>query len=132
MNKQRKDTRLLIAKGQPWEFKIGRRFVAIYGPEKQRFYVENKDIEGAGIEKRYNGPLDSATAFYKIGPAAVRDHIERKILGEEVTSHKKCVRCKTVKANVYLRCNPFAAEIHEDYTKFNYCNECVADLADDI
>jgi hypothetical protein len=130
--KERKDTRYLEVQGQPWEFKIGRRFVAIYGPEKQRFYVEHENIDGGKHGRKYNGPLDEYKDTYSIGPAAIRNHIETKILGVEIPSHKKCCKCKEIKADVYMRPNPFAAEINDDYTKYNLCNECCCELAEDI
>lgn len=132
MSKERNDTRYLEVQGQPWEFKIGRRFVAIYGPEKQRFYVEHENIEGGKKGRSYNGPLDEYQDTYSLGPAAIRNHIETKILGVEIPSHKRCVCCKQIKADVYSRCNPYAAEIEEDYTKRDYCNDCISDLAEDI
>jgi hypothetical protein len=130
--KERTDTRYLEVQGQPWEFKIGRRFVAIYGPENQRFYVEHEDIDGGGKGRKYDSRLDGYKDTYSIGPAAIRNYIETKILGVEIPSHRKCIRCKEIKADVYMRPNPYAAEIEDNYTKHNYCNDCVSELAEDI
>lgn len=55
---KRNDTRSLFVKGQPWEYKIGRRFTIIYDPEGRKFIVENEDIDGGRKGRKYNGLLD--------------------------------------------------------------------------
>lgn len=114
---KRKDTRPLTVNGQPWEYKIGRNTVAIYDTEGNRYFPKFTDIVG---EK----------SFY-LNPATILDYILTKIIGGE-PKHKRCVSCNTVKADVYLRPNPFNAEIHEDYTPHYFCNSCVDSLAEEI
>jgi len=119
---KRKDTRPLTVNGQPWEYKIGRNTVAIYDTQGKPYYAKFTDIVGEkAVEKN---------SFY-LNPATILDYILTKILGGE-PKHKRCVRCSLVKADVHLQVNPFAVEIHEDYTPHYFCNECVADLAEEI
>lgn len=118
----RKDTRPITVNGQPWEYKIGRNTVAIYDTQGKPYYAKFTEIvdEKSVAEK----------SFY-LNPAVILNHILSKILGGEAV-YKKCYACLTVKPDVYLRTNPFAAEIHEDYTKHYICNDCCASLAEEI
>jgi hypothetical protein len=128
----RNDTRYLNVKGQPWEYKIGRSTTIIYSPEGQKFYAENTEIEGGKSGRKYNGPLDEYQDTYGLGPASIVNHIETKILGVEIPSHKKCDICKQIKSDVYLQVNPYASEIEGDDTKYNLCNDCCSELAEEI
>jgi len=114
----RKDTRPLTINGQQWEYKIGRNTVAIYDSEGKRFFPKFTDIIG---EKLNDGNLN---------PAAIINYIKIKILSSRELNKCKC--CGYKKEDVILRYNPFAAEIHEDYNKEFLCNNCTANLADEI
>lgn len=118
----RKDTRPLTVNGTPWEYKIGRNTVAIYNPEGKPYYVKFTDIHSQTT-------IDNGLGY--LNPATILNHILTKILGENPI-YKACSRCHNVKADVYLRTNPFMAEIYDDYTKHFYCNDCVNDLAEEI
>lgn len=61
----------------------------------------------------------------------ILNYIQDKIVGGPLT-HKKCSYCNNVKADVILRCDPFDAEIYEDYTNHLICNSCVSDREDEI
>lgn len=128
----RNDTRSLFVKEQPWEYKIGRRTTIIYDPEGRRFIVENENIDGGRKGRKYNGPLDEYQDTYGLGPAAIVNYIETKIMGVEVPSHRKCENCKQVKTDVYLQVNPYASEINGDDTKHYLCNDCVSNMAEEI
>jgi len=119
---KRKDTRHLNVNGQPWEYKIGRNTVAIYDTEGKRYFPKFTDIVGTkAVEEK---------SFY-LNPATILNHILTKIIGENPI-HQRCICCKSVKADVYLRANPFDAEINQDYTPHYYCNSCVDDIAEEI
>lgn len=118
----RKDTRHLTVNKQPWEYKIGRNTVAIYDTQNKAYYAKFSEIVGEKAVKNKN--------FY-LNPATILNYILTKILGDN-PKHNRCVCCKTVKADVYLRPNPFEAEINEDYTPHFYCNNCSNELAEDI
>lgn len=128
---KRNDTRALTVKGQPWEYKIGRNTVAIYDPEGNRFFPKFYEV-GQKTNNRYDPNRDEYVSNYLLNPAIIVNYIETKILGIEVPSNKKCIHCQMVKADVYLNVNPFAAEIHEDYTKHYLCNACCNELAGEI
>ena len=118
----RKDTRPLTVNGTPWEYKIGRNTVAIYDPHGERYFPKFTEIVGEkAFEKKQ----------FKLNPATILNYILTKILGDN-PKHYKCVHCNIVKADVYLRPNPFALEIHEDYTPYYFCNDCVDILAEEI
>lgn len=119
---RRTDTRPLTVNGQPWEYKIGRNTVAIYDTQGKPYYAKFTEIVGEKAVERKD--------FY-LNPATILNHILTKILGDNPVHHK-CVCCHTVKADVYLRPNPYQAEIHEDYTPHFYCNSCVDALAEEI
>ena len=119
---RRKDTRPLTINGTPWEYKIGRNTVAIYDPEGKRYFPRFTEIVGEkAVEQK---------SFY-LNPATIVNHILTKILGDDPI-HKRCVNCKRVKSDVYLRPNPFEAEINDNYTPHYFCNDCVNDLAEEI
>lgn len=115
---KRKDTRPLTVNGQPWEYKIGRNTVAIYDPEGKRYFPRFTEIMG---EKLENGNLN---------PAAIANHIKVKILASQELN--KCKSCGKKKEDVYLRYNPLAAEVYENYDKVFLCNDCVDALAEEI
>jgi len=119
---QRKDTRPLTVNGKLWEYKIGRNTIAIYDPEGKKYFPKFTDF--------YTEQAIASKQSY-FNPATILNFILTKILLEE-PKHHKCKCCNRVKSDVRLRCNPFAAEINEDYTKHYFCDECVSDLADEI
>jgi hypothetical protein len=119
---KRKDTRPLTINGTPWEYKIGRNTVAIYDPEGNRYFPKFTEIVGEKAVER--------KSFY-LNPATIVNYILINILGDNPI-HKRCSCCNRVKSDVYLRPNPFEAEIHDDYTPHYFCNECIDDLADEI
>lgn len=118
----RKDTRPLTVNGTPWEYKIGRNTVAIYDPEGKPYYVKFTDIHSQKT-------IDNGLGY--LNPATILNHILTKILGDNPIHHR-CISCNTPKKDVYLRPNPFDAEIHEDYTPHYFCNDCVNRLAEEI
>lgn len=119
---KRNDTRPLTVNGQIWEYKIGRNTVAIHAIDGKRYFPKFTDIVGEKAVERKE--------FY-LNPATILNYILTKIIGGEQIHHR-CVSCNTVKADVYLRPNPFEAEIYEDYTPHYFCNDCVNDLAEEI
>lgn len=119
---KRNDTRSLTVNGQPWEYKIGRNTVAIYDTQEKAYYIKFTDIVGERAVER--------KSFY-LNPATILNHILTKIIGANPV-HDRCESCKIVKADVYLRPNPFEAEIYYNYTKHYFCNDCVDDLAEEI
>jgi hypothetical protein len=129
---KRNDTRLLTVKEQPWEYKIGRRTTVLYSPEGQKFYAENEDIEGGKKGRKYYEKEDEYRDTYGLGPAAIVNYIETKILGVEIPSHRRCESCEEVKTDVYLRINPYASEIMGDDSEDYYCNDCVSRMAEEI
>ena len=119
---RRNDTRPLTVNGQPWEYKIGRNTVAIYDPQGKRYFPRFEEI----VDEE-----DLKNKIFQITPAMLVNHILTKIIGEN-PKYFKCVCCHTVKADVYLRPNPYKVEIHDDDTPDNYCNSCIADLEEEI
>lgn len=115
----RKDTRSLHVFGQEWEYKIGKKHVAIYGPEKVRHYPRFEEVTG------------DVNSDASLNPQVIKNYIEVTILKSEPTA-RKCSRCKEVKSDVSMRVNPFQAEIHDDFSKRLYCDECIGDLAEEI
>lgn len=115
---KRKDTRTLHILGQEWEYKIGKKCVAIYSPEDVRYYPRFSEVTGTE---------DTAN----LNPQVIKNYIEVTIL-KSTASARKCSCCKTVKSNVRMRVNPFRAEIYEDYDKHLFCEECADDLAEEI
>jgi hypothetical protein len=118
----RKDTRFLTVNGTPWEYKIGRNTVALYDPEGKPYYVKFTDIHT-------KEEIDKGRGY--LNPTKILDYILTKILND-TSIHNRCVSCKTVKADVFLRPNPFNSEIYEDYTPHYLCNDCVSELAEEI
>lgn len=119
---KRKDTRPLTVNGQLWEYKIGRNTVAIYDPEGKRYFPRFEDIHSQKV-------IDAGQGY--LNPATILNHILVKILGGE-PKHHRCNYCKIPKADVTFRCDPFDAEIHENYTKHYICDECIAFREDEI
>lgn len=124
---QRKDTRPLTVLGNTWEYKIGRKTVAIYSPKGERYFPKIIDIVG---EKSmiHTDILNRKT--YQINPALILDYIYKKILDTEV--QHTCKSCGKKKPDVILRVNPFNAEIHMDYSKHYLCNNCCNVLKEEI
>lgn len=118
----RKDTRPLAVNGTPWEYKIGRNTVAVYDPGGKPYYIKFTDIHT-------QEEIDKGRGY--LNPATILDYILTKILND-TSIHNRCVSCKTVKVDVFLRNNPFNAEIYGDFTKHYLCNDCVAQLTEDI
>lgn len=114
----RKDTRKITVFGNIWEYKIGRNTVAIYDPEGRRYFPKFTEILGESLD---NGNLN---------PSAIINHIKSKIL--ESKELNQCKSCKQKKVDVILRYNPLAAEVYGDYNKVFLCNDCKANLADEI
>jgi hypothetical protein len=119
---KRKDTRPLTVNGQPWEYKIGRNTVAIYDTEGKRYFPRFTEMYS---QKN----IDAGQSY--LNPATILNYILTNILGDKPIHHR-CVCCRRIKSDVYLRPNPFKAEIYDDYTPHYFCNNCVADLAEEI
>ncbi len=116
--KKRKGLRYLTVNGTQWSYIVGRSTIAIYDPEDKRYFPRFSDIH------KYNGEGN-------LNPAEILNYILTEILGDNPI-HQRCTRCHTVKADVYLRCNPYEVEIHDNDEKHYFCNDCVASLAEEI
>ena len=116
----RKDTRPLTVNGNQWEYKIGRKCVAIYDPEGNRYFPRFTEMTNA----------DSPS----VNPALILNHIQEKILKPKfiAVGMNKCYSCNKKKKDVILRINPFNAEIHSDYTKHFMCKDCSDRAAEEI
>ena len=80
-------------------------------------------------EIRSQKAIDSGIGY--LNPAEILNYILTKIIGDE-PKHQKCVSCGNIKPDVYLRHNPYKVEINDDYTRHYLCNDCVANLAEEI
>lgn len=119
---KRNDTRPLTINNQEWEYKIGKNTVAIYSPEGERHFPKFTDIVGEeAVLKKH----------FRLNPAEILNFILISILKEK-PQHFRCSCCHSIKSDVTLRVDPFAVEIHENYTKHFMCNTCEANLAGDI
>jgi len=114
--KKRSGTRYLTVNNTSWEYRIGKNTVAITDPEDKRYYPRFSDIHKNNGEGNLN-------------PAEILNYILTEILGDNPI-HQRCTRCHTVKADVYLRRNPYKVEVHDNDEKHYFCNDCVASLAE--
>ena len=118
----RKDTRKLTIDNINWEYKIGKKCVAIYSPKGERFFPRIEDIVG-------RKSFESKT--YALNPGLLVYYIQKEILKAPSTI-LRCQFCNKIHSSVVLRTNPFQAEIYDDYAKHLICDICYENLSDEI
>jgi hypothetical protein len=118
----RKDTRKLTIDNINWEYKIGKKCVAIYNPDGNRYFPRIEEIVGKKSFERKN---------YALNPGILVYYIQKEILKVSPTIFK-CQYCGNPHSSVVLRNNPFQAEIYEDYSNHLICNSCYENLCDEI
>lgn len=115
---KRNDTRSIHVFGREWEYKIGKKCVAIYSPDDERYYPRYSEVTGT---------VDTAN----LNPQVIKNYIEVTILKSEVKL-RVCSRCRRKRSDVSLRVNPLGVEIYDNYDKKLYCDECIDNLSDEI
>ncbi len=122
MEKKRKDTRPLTVNGELWEYKIGRKCIAIHQSDGKRHFPRIIEMVGKSAYENRS---------YQLNPAFILNYIKVKILNEKGV-HNRCSCCGKVAKDVSLTCNPFNAEIYDDYSNHYYCQRCVVEISWDI
>lgn len=117
---KRKDTRSLTVNGQEWEYKIGRKCVAIYDPEDTRYFPRFREMTNA----------DSPS----VNPALILNYIQEKILKPKLIEFgfNQCKFCHKKKEDVVLRFDPYACEINDDHSRHFMCKKCYDTSAEEI
>jgi hypothetical protein len=118
---KRNDTRPLHVNDQCWEYKIGKKHVAIYDDQNNRHYPTIEQIVGKEDFKHKN---------FQLNPAIIKAYIYNHIIPND--QPHICHWCREKSTRVKLRYDPFDAEINETNIQRYMCPDCRDDREQEV